>query len=91
MEPAAQGIAGVDRARLAGQDQERGLESVLRIVVVAQDGAAGRRDHRPVPRHQGREGRAIVRCGIAAQQLPVADPDRRTASEEVAEVLQAGS
>ena len=57
MQPAAQGVAGADRAGLPGQHQEGGLEGVLDVVLVLQDGAAGGQDHRTVPRHQGLEGR----------------------------------
>ncbi len=89
VQPAAQGVARVDRGRFAGQDEERGLEGVFHIVVIAQDRAAGRCDHRPVPRHQGLEGRSVVRGGVSAEEFAVAKPDRRAAAEEVAEGLQA--
>jgi hypothetical protein len=40
-----------------GQHQERRLEGVLGVVVVAQDGAANVEHHRAVPSHHGLERR----------------------------------
>ena len=45
-----------ERAAPAHQDQERGLERVLGVVLVAEDGPADPQDHRPVPLDQDREG-----------------------------------
>ena len=88
MQPAAQRVAATDRSGLARQDEERRLEGVLDVVLVPQDGAAGGRDHRPVPRHQGGEGRPVAVGGIAGQELTVAQADGRPDSEEVAQVSQ---
>ena len=45
-----------DRARLAHQNQERGLEGVVGVVRVAQELPADAQDHRPVAVHQRGEG-----------------------------------
>ena len=60
----------MDRGRLAGQDEERGLERVLGIMVIAQNGPARRRDHGTMPCHQGREGRPVVRVSVARSVAP---------------------
>jgi hypothetical protein len=54
----------MDRGRLAGQGEESGLKCVLDIMVITQDGSTGRRDHRTMPGHQGREGWPVVRAGV---------------------------
>ncbi len=88
MQPPAQGVAGADRARLAGEHQEGGLEGVFDVVLVLEDGPAGGQDHRPVPRHQGLEGRLVARLGVSGQELAVAEADGRPVVEQVAEVPQ---
>jgi hypothetical protein len=49
VQPGRDGRGSADRGGLAGQDQEGGLKRVLGRVVVREDPAAGRPDHRPVP------------------------------------------
>ena len=82
VQPAAQGVAGADRTGLSGQDKERGLERVFDVVLVPQDGAAGGRDHRPVTRHQGGEGRPVIGRRIPGQELTIGKADGRAAVEE---------
>ena len=53
MEPVSHEFRLVDRAGLPRQDQERGLEGILRRVPVADDLLADSQYHRPVPAHQG--------------------------------------
>ena len=60
VQPAAQGVAGADRAGLPGQHQEGGLEGVLDVVLVLQHGAAGGQDHRAVAGDQGLEGGLVA-------------------------------
>ncbi len=60
MQPAAQGVGDVQRAGLAGQDEERGLKGILGVVLVAQDSKARGCDHRAMSRHQAREGRSVA-------------------------------
>ena len=64
MEPGAERVADPERAGLAGEDEEDGLEGVLGLVLVAERGAADAPDHRPVALDQqgeGRLARAVVR------------------------------
>jgi hypothetical protein len=56
MEPRAQGVAHPERPSFARQDQEGGLESVLRILLVAKDCAANAEHERTVPLDEGGEG-----------------------------------
>ena len=57
VQPTGQRFPLSDRARLANQDQERRLKSVLGIVRVPQDPRRQTEDHRPVPLDQHRERR----------------------------------
>ena len=80
----------------ADQHEERRLEGVLGVVLVAQDRSADAQDHRPVPLHQGgerRPGRVIpVRAvGEPAQELAVGHPDGRARVEERPDVLEHAS
>jgi hypothetical protein len=85
MEPGGQGVPDPHRTGLARQDEEGGLESVLRRVLIPQDGPAGAQDRRSVPLDQGREG-ALPRLTAPAadilQQLPVRQPAGRPRPEE---------
>ena len=63
-----------DRAGLAGQDEERRLEGVLGVVRVAEDAPADGQDHRPVPRHQGRERRLVAPGDEPPEQRGVGRP-----------------
>jgi hypothetical protein len=56
VEPGTEGVATPDRARLADQDEESGLEGVLGVVDVGQRAASDAPDHRPVQFHQRGEG-----------------------------------
>ena len=85
VQPVAQQVGVADRPRLAGQDEEDGLEGVLGMVMVAQELSADAQNHRPVPRHQRSEGGFAG--GIAAvveplDELAVGEPGDRTAVEE---------
>jgi hypothetical protein len=55
MKPAAQRFLPSERARFAYQDQERRLEGILRVVLVAERSPADAEDHRAVPLDKGRE------------------------------------
>src|SRR5262249_8144328 len=69
VQPAAEQLAPPDGPRLAGQDEEGGLEGVLRVGSVGEHAAAGGEDHRPGPPDQGRE-RPLVAPGDEALQQP---------------------
>ena len=87
VQPAAQGLADADRPCLSGQDEERGLEGVLNVVLVPQDGPTSGQDHRSVPRHQGLKRLPILRSGVPRQELAVGQTDDRPAAEKFAQVL----
>jgi hypothetical protein len=78
MEPGAQGVAHPEAAGLPDQDEEGGLEGVVRVVRVVEHAPADAEDHRPVPLDQGREGqlRGLAAAGreplqeLAVSQLP---------------------
>ena len=69
-----------DRPRPAGQDEEDGLEGVLRVVIVMKDAPADPQHHRAVPDHQLLEGRVrglVATRGEPVQELRVGHhPDR---------------
>ena len=79
-----------ERAGLAHQDQEGRLEGVFDVPRVFQDAPADRQHHRPVPRHQDREGLLVAPARESLQQHRVRmahagaavveplDPDERT-------------
>ena len=56
-EPARQRIEPADRTTSFGQDQERRLRGVFRVMNVAQDIATNAKDHRPVALDQASESR----------------------------------
>ena len=77
-----------DRPRPRGQDQERRLESVLRVVGVVQDLGADVEDHRPVPEHQALEGvrgRVIGAGEEPFEELGVGEAAVRPLGEEEAQ------
>ncbi len=85
MQPGAERIPHPEPARPLHQDQERGLEGVLRVVRVGQHAPADPHDHRPVALDQDREGQL---GGLAAvggeplQELAVGQLADRTHVEE---------
>ena len=68
-----------------GQGEERGLESVLGVVQVAEDAAADAQNHRPVSVQEGRECRLVALQDEAAQQRFVFA--RRTRVADAAQVV----
>ncbi len=78
IQPVAQQFRTADRPGLARQDEERGLEDVLRVVRVGQQRPADPAHHRPVPRDQRGEGcLGVIGVGLPTggeplQQLPIA-------------------
>jgi hypothetical protein len=69
MEPRADGLAVLDRARAPGQRQERILEGVLDVVRLAEDSAANREGHRTVTLDQDPEGFRVIRGDETFQKL----------------------
>ena len=72
VEPRAQRPARAERPGLANEHEERGLECVIGIGVIAEHAPADREHHRPVTPHHGREGVLIPRVDEAVEQLTVA-------------------
>jgi hypothetical protein len=76
-----------------GNNQERGLEGVLRFVDVAQDLAANPPDHRPMTVDEYREC-SLTGCvrngagGVAFQQLGVAQPRDEPALKQCPQITQ---
>src|SRR5262249_37666676 len=60
-------LGPADGGRLPGEEEERRLESVLRVLLLPQHPPADAQDHRPVPLDEGGEGR-LVGAGREAQQ-----------------------
>ena len=84
VQPARQRVTPPDRSGRPGQDEERGLERVLGIVMIAQDLLADPLDHGPVPFHERRERQLVTPGYEHLQQLPVAHPGDRPGLEEEA-------
>ena len=77
VQPATERVLHPERPRLAGQHEEGGLEGVLGGMLVAEDAPADAEDHRPVPLHQGLEGRlgaVLVPGGEPLQELGIRQP-----------------
>ena len=56
MQPGTQPLGLPQRIGLAGQHEERRLESVLGVVGIAEHSLTDAQHHRPMPRHQRGEG-----------------------------------
>ena len=89
IEPVAQQVGIADRAGLAGQHEEDGLEGILGMVAVAQELSADVQDHRAMPRHQGGEGRftgGIAPATNRSRSWRSENPGDRAAVEERADL-----
>jgi hypothetical protein len=60
VQPAAHRVTLADRGRLASEDEERRLEGVFRVLLVAQHRTADAQHQRAVPPHQGGERLLVV-------------------------------
>ena len=74
VQPSADEVAVADRAGSADQDEERGLERVLDIALVAEHAAADAENHRTVPRDQRGERRLVAVGDVAIQERPSLRP-----------------
>ena len=63
VQPAGQPLPGLDGPRLANQDQENGLKSILGVLGTTQQPAADAEYHRAVPSHQRLKSDAVAACG----------------------------
>ncbi len=94
MEPAPERLLGAERTRLANQDEEGGLESVVGVVLVAEDPPTDPQDHRPVSLHQDPEGGSAagspvaVTAAEAIQELAVSQPAEGPRLEQDADLLE---
>ena len=86
VQPARQRVTLPDRSGRPGQDEERGLKSVLGIVMIAQDRMTDPLDHGPVPFQQRRERQLVTPGHEHLQQVPVAHSGDRPGLEEEAKV-----
>ena len=71
VQPRPQRAGLADRPRPADQDEERGLERVLRVLRVAGDAPADAEHERPVPPDQFRERLGVLRGGEAGDEYRV--------------------
>jgi hypothetical protein len=71
MQPTPDGRRLADRRRLANQDEEGGLESVLCVGVIAENAAANIQDHWTVPAEQHSEGRLVSMVTELPEQMLV--------------------
>src|SRR5262249_26435107 len=60
VEPAPERRRLADRTGLSGEDEERGLEGVLDVGLVAEHAAADLQHHWPMTAHQGMEGSLLL-------------------------------
>ena len=64
-------MSAADRAGPPCQDEERGLEGVLRVLLVGQDAAADAEHERPVPADEGGERGLVADGGVPAEEFAV--------------------
>lgn len=88
VEPAGDGTLLAYRAGLACQNEERGLVSVLGILLMPQDVATDAEHEPAVALHQGGERRLVALGGEAPQRLAVTELTSRLGVEYLAQVLQ---
>jgi hypothetical protein len=73
VQPAPDGVPLADGRGLAGEDQERGLEHVLRVLVVPEDRQRGVENGPAVSLDQGSERRLVPVSGEPLQQVVVGE------------------
>ena len=88
VQPSADEVAVADRAGPADQDEERGLEGVLDVPLVAEHAAADAQDHRTVPRDQGGERRLVAVGDVAIQERALAQARDRTPIEQPVQLVE---
>ena len=87
MEPAAEQVAAAERVGLADEHEERGLERVVDVVGVAEQGPADGEDHRAVPGDDRLEGRAVAACDEAVEELALAQAGGGPGPEQPADLV----
>ena len=88
VKPAGHRLLFPDRVRLDNQQQERGLEDVLRIPRIREQPPTEAQDHRTVPLHQGLKGGLIPLAAEALQQFAVVQVGSGMVRENSANVAQ---
>ena len=71
IEPVTNHPSPAQRGCFARQDEEGGLEAILRIGLVAQNTPANSQDHPPMPLHQRLEGILVPVANKTVQQLVI--------------------
>src|SRR5262249_54443789 len=77
-----------DAAGLAGQNQEAGLERVLRLVRITEHASADAHHQRTVPADDDRKGRLVALDNETLQQLGVAEVLVPVSADEPADVTE---
>src|SRR5262249_30601980 len=77
-----------DRPGLPGQNEESGLEGVLRVGLRAQHGAADVQHHRPVTAQKGMEGNLVLLGVEAVEELVVREFAHTPVVNRLADELQ---
>jgi hypothetical protein len=90
VQPACQGILLTDGIRLAGEDNECGLESVLGILVARQRTTTDIPDQPFVPAQQHRKRLLTTPAQVEVKKLPVGQVPDFLGIDQVANVLQDG-
>jgi hypothetical protein len=72
VEPTSQGALVAQGGGVADEHEKRGLESVLSVLLVAQDAATDAHHHRTVPANERSERDFIAASGESVQQLLIA-------------------
>jgi hypothetical protein len=83
-----QGILLADGRRLAGEDDKRGLESILGILVMAQGAAANIPDEPLMPAQEHRKRLVVVLAEVEMQKPAVTEVPGLLGIDQVANVLQ---
>jgi hypothetical protein len=91
VKPAGNGSLLVDGIGLAGEDQERALEGIFGIVIIAEDMTAHVPDQRAVSVDERGEGAFVPRDGEPLQQRRVAKVPDRSRIDELAQVSHQGT
>jgi hypothetical protein len=77
-----------NRCRLADQDEERGLKSILRISLIPENAPANAQHHRPVPLDQSCESVGGVSSDENFQKFPVCKTCLVVATQGIAKLAQ---
>ncbi len=88
VKPSADSFAVADCGGAADQDQERGLERVLDVSLVAKYAATDAQDHRPMPRDESGERRLVAAGCISLQQCALGQCRDGSAVEQAVQLVE---